>query len=304
MPQVDYYAVLELEKGADMDQVKEAYRRLAKKYHPDVNTTGKNYEPNSEKFRQIAEAYAVLSVPENKMSYDSTFTEKSEAIFAKNKSETMKLHRENRERSGHVPTPQAARGSYAEYRLKQLEKERKMFNVNHLGYYNGGLPFKKGGNTRGNAMGPPGTPHNSTLHNQSVRHDRESHHVNRDEARDFRVQQNMDRHVKNRITPYYTLEEDKEWKYVRNRTYATFIILGLAGMVLGKRLYTRERKRAHRTDRLPDNLEKLPSHHFVNRGGVIMKKEFLGFAKYFKNDQELTKWYNKVYPEIMKPDEQ
>lgn len=61
--------------------------------------------------------------------------------------------------------------------------------------------------------------------------------------------------------------------------------------------------RAHRTERLPENIHNLPAHHFVNRGGVLMKKEFQGFAKYFKNDRELTEWFNKVYPDIMKANE-
>jgi curved DNA-binding protein len=63
----DYYASLGLEKNADTDQVKKAYRKLAKKYHPDKNPGDKQAE---ERFKEITEAYAVLSDPEKKKQYD------------------------------------------------------------------------------------------------------------------------------------------------------------------------------------------------------------------------------------------
>ena len=62
----DYYEVLGLSKGASDDDIKKAYRKLAKKYHPDVNK-----EPGAEeKFKEINEAYSVLSDPQKKATYD------------------------------------------------------------------------------------------------------------------------------------------------------------------------------------------------------------------------------------------
>jgi len=62
----DYYEVLGISKGASEDEIKRAYRRLAKKYHPDVNK-----EPGAEeKFKEINEAYEVLSDPQKKANYD------------------------------------------------------------------------------------------------------------------------------------------------------------------------------------------------------------------------------------------
>ena len=63
----DYYEVLGLSKGASEEELKKAYRKLAKKYHPDVNPGDKDAES---KFKEINEAYAVLSDPEKKARYD------------------------------------------------------------------------------------------------------------------------------------------------------------------------------------------------------------------------------------------
>ena len=62
----DYYEVLGLSKGASEDEIKKAYRKMAKKYHPDINK-----EPGAEeKFKEINEAYEVLSDPDKRSRYD------------------------------------------------------------------------------------------------------------------------------------------------------------------------------------------------------------------------------------------
>src|SRR2546421_8768433 len=64
---IDYYKTLELEKNASDADIKKAYRRLARKYHPDLNPNDK--EANK-KFQQINEANEVLSDPEKRKKYD------------------------------------------------------------------------------------------------------------------------------------------------------------------------------------------------------------------------------------------
>ena len=63
----DYYEVLGVDKNADDATIKKAFRNLAKKYHPDVNTDDKDAEA---KFKEINEAYDVLSDPDKRAKYD------------------------------------------------------------------------------------------------------------------------------------------------------------------------------------------------------------------------------------------
>ena len=64
---IDYYKVLGVDKSATQQDIRKAYRKLAKKYHPDVNSTDADAK---ERFQQINEANEVLSDPEKRKKYD------------------------------------------------------------------------------------------------------------------------------------------------------------------------------------------------------------------------------------------
>ena len=64
---IDYYKVLGVEKSASQDEIKKAYRKLARKHHPDLNPNDKEAH---KKFQQINEANEVLGDPENRKKYD------------------------------------------------------------------------------------------------------------------------------------------------------------------------------------------------------------------------------------------
>src|SRR5213595_452320 len=67
--EVDFYIVLGLDRAASPDEIKRAYKRLARKYHPDINPGDRMA---AAQFRQISEAYETLSDAQRRQQYDTT----------------------------------------------------------------------------------------------------------------------------------------------------------------------------------------------------------------------------------------
>ena len=181
----NYYHILGVEPYASENEIKEAYRALAKRHHPDVRATDSDalHDPDVEKFRDIVEAYQVLSVNESRTAFDLS-RKRNPHLYKPDVQADFEMmnNRDARDKRGLSPRSKPARGSYAEERLATLAKERAKYNVNHLGYYNGGVPRKDRGVMRGDALGEPGSFHSPQVHNYLHYQHADSYRVTPQEA--------------------------------------------------------------------------------------------------------------------------
>jgi molecular chaperone DnaJ len=101
----DYYRVLGVARGASQDEIKKAYRKLARKHHPDVNQGNKAAE---EKFKQLSGAFEVLSDPKKRAMYDEFGEDAAKLGFDPKKAEAYRAYREQ----GPAPSAGPGAGSF------------------------------------------------------------------------------------------------------------------------------------------------------------------------------------------------
>ena len=95
---------------------------------------------------------------------------------------------------------------------------------------------------------------------------------------------------------------DRGLDFSKDRRFWLSLLLGLVGAYYANRKFYVERNRLRRTERM-EQIENIPAHHVSNHGGVVFKKRFLGFEKYYRNGDENWRWYQKAYPRIFKSTE-
>lgn len=119
----DYYRLLSVPENASEEEIKRAYRRLAKRYHPDMNAGAVGAE---ERFKEIAEAYAVLSDPDLRKAYDRkrTFGVYSAPVYSRK--EEPKEKKDPRRKEYSEEDLQRARTRYRKRIYEQMRKRRKI----------------------------------------------------------------------------------------------------------------------------------------------------------------------------------
>jgi curved DNA-binding protein len=127
MAYIDYYKILDLDKNASEADIKKAYRKLARKYHPDLNPNDKEAE---RKFKEINEANEVLSNQENRKKYDQYGTEWKHADAFQNA--------EQNQQRGSRPGQQTSTGGFSENDYSDFFES----------IFGGGASRQRGGNTK------------------------------------------------------------------------------------------------------------------------------------------------------------
>lgn len=236
-PKKDYYAILGVKNTASISEIKKAYRRLAKTYHPDVSSKTKNSKDEVlalEMFRQVSEAYAVLSNPTSKLRYDVNYQPSPEAVFNASKMKAMDDSKKERDNAGNpIDSEEYSKGSYASMKLQNTKRIQKEMNLDSLGNFKGGVPRRHSGGERGSAQGVPGAPFDGYMYNESHADQIMVKQTDNEDVLSHKHFQNLKKYQNTRYRPYFSIEKvGKEFSSGTTKEYQNLFSIPFMLLVL------------------------------------------------------------------------
>ena len=295
-PKKDYYAILGLSHTATIEEVKKAYRTLAKKYHPDVSSkpdTSSEKVLALEKFRDVAEAYAVLSNSFSKHNYDTTYKPKPDAVYNSSKmtAKAMEDSADRRNNTGDFRKVDYEKGSYGDFKMEKLKEFQKQFNFDHLGNFKGGVPRRHTYN-RGSAIGTPGQVYSGYEHDDQHADNPIVKPIQTDEAINHKYFNLSKKEQNLRFKPYFNIEKVNEDKMLeltdeyRDLTrWPMLVFVGLVSYYILNKLY-RNYQLAH----LNETAASCSADEYKMIGPVMVLADKFKFNKKFLTRAENHQW--------------
>lgn len=121
--------------------------------------------------------------------------------------------------------------------------------------------------------------------------------VTSEDSLKFKNFMNSDKVDYNMTKPARPMYYDREFLFMKDRSFwLRLLLLTSFAFYMMTKVYV-ERDRWVRWNRV-ENLEDMPAHHFNNRGGILVMKQFVGFEKIHKNRADIDDWYKKAYPSL------
>ena len=106
----------------------------------------------------------------------------------------------------------------------------------------------------------------------------------------------------NRTKPGHPMHYDTDMNFSKDRRFWGALLMAMLGGWYAYNKFYIERLRWRRWER-EGNIQNIPAHHVANHGGVVFKKQFHGFEKYYRNNEDLMNWYRRAYPRFFKAKE-
>lgn len=289
----DYYAILGVSRNATLDDIKKAYRALAKTYHPDVTTNAEKPDIKAlEKFREIAEAYGVLSNQKQRMKYDATQETKPEVVFNSEKMKAMKDAQKERDNSGNTIVGDHEKGSYGHFRLEKLKEWRNRFNFDNIGNFKGGVPRPYKGSIRGDSIDVPLAPYDPYFHNETFADNPSMKPIINDDAIDHKYFQNIKKEENLRFRPYFNLQQiemDSQFEQTSEYRFLMVIPLALAFTYLlysSAQWYLEEQQRRD----LIVLAKNLKAHEYQMIGPVMILSDKFKFNSKYLSRRDYHRW--------------